>query len=135
MPEALTTLHYRGPALAARLPAVRHQLVAWARRAGMRASDVDDLALACHEAMANVVDHAYGEETGMLDVLATRPHEHLEVTVIDHGRWRAPHPKPGSLGGRGLPLLRMLAHTADIVTTPRGTTVRMTWSLHPVVPR
>jgi serine/threonine-protein kinase RsbW len=123
-------VHYRGPALASSLPAVRQKLAAWARRAGLPAEEIGDLALACYEAMANVVNHAYGDEAGLLDVQASRPDDQLAVTVTDHGSWQQPPGKSGQVGGgRGLPLIRLLSHTADVVATPQGTTVRMRWLL------
>jgi serine/threonine-protein kinase RsbW len=127
--ETPVDVHYRGPALASRLPAVRQKLAAWARRAGLPAEEIGDLALACYEAMANVVNHAYGDEVGVLDVQATHPDDHLTVTVTDHGRWRQPHGKSGLMGGRGLPLIRLLTHKTDVVATEQGTTVRMRWVL------
>jgi serine/threonine-protein kinase RsbW len=127
--ETPVDVHYRGPALASRLPAVRQKLAAWARRAGLPAEEIGDLALACYEAMANVVNHAYGDEVGELDVRTSRPHDELAVTVTDRGSWRQPPGKPGLMGGRGLPLIRLLTHKADVVATAHGTTVRMRWLL------
>jgi serine/threonine-protein kinase RsbW len=129
--DIVADLHYRGPAIAARLSVLRRQLATWARRVGLPAADADGMALASYEAMANVVAHAYGDEIGMLDVRATCPPDQdtVTVTVTDNGRWQPPPAEPGILRGRGLPLIRSLSHTADIVPTPHGTTVHMHWSL------
>jgi anti-sigma regulatory factor (Ser/Thr protein kinase) len=133
LPETVADLRWRGPAVARRLAAVRHELVDWASRTGLSGGDVDGLALAGYEAMANVVTHAYGDQIGVLDVQATVSPDldavAVTVTVTDYGRWRPPPADPGLLHGRGLPLIRHMAHTADIFPTPHGTTVHMRWSL------
>lgn len=124
-------LRHCGPAVPERLPALRHKLAAWARRQGLGADAIADLALACYEAMTNVVVHAYRGQLGLLDVRASRPNHHLTVTITDHGSWRRPTTHRSDLGGRGLSLIRMLADEADIVPGPAGTTVRLRWNLHP----
>jgi anti-sigma regulatory factor (Ser/Thr protein kinase) len=131
LPETVADLRWRGPAVAGRLAAVRHDLVDWAWRTELSGEDVDGLALAGYEAMANVVTHAYGDQIGVLDVQATVSPDRNSVTVIvtDYGRWRPPPADPGLLHGRGLPLIRHMAHTADVFPTPHGTTVNMRWSL------
>jgi serine/threonine-protein kinase RsbW len=122
-------VRYRGPATAAQVPELRHKLTAVARKVGLRPDDVADLALACTEAMANVVDHAYEGEPGLLDVTATRPDHELVVTVTDHGQWRPPTTQRSAGRGRGLRLMRMLAHDIAIVRGSQGTTVRLHWHL------
>jgi serine/threonine-protein kinase RsbW len=113
------------------LATVRHELVDWAWRTGLSGDDVDGLALAGYEAMANVVTHAYGDQIGVLDVQATVSPDRnsVTVTVTDYGRWRPPSADPGLLHGRGLPLIRQMSHTSDVFPTPHGTTVHMRWSL------
>lgn len=122
-------LHDRGPAVATRLPRVRRLLATWARRQGMTTDTVADLALACYEAMSNVVAHAYNGEAGSLDVRASRPNQHVVVTVTDRGRWRTPSTVPDPLHGRGLPLIRSLSDHAVIESNAHGTAVRMRWNL------
>jgi serine/threonine-protein kinase RsbW len=130
-PGSATDLHWRVPALAVRLSAVRDDLADWARRAGLPVDEVEDLAMACYEAMANVVVHAYGGEVGILDVHATRSADQNTVTIFvtDYGQWRKAPEDPGRAHGGGLCLIRQLAHSAEIVPTPAGTTVRMRWTL------
>jgi anti-sigma regulatory factor (Ser/Thr protein kinase) len=50
------------------------------------------------------------------------------VTVVDHGRWRPRlvRRRPGP--GFGMALMRGLADKVDVITTPDGTTVRLSWA-------
>jgi serine/threonine-protein kinase RsbW len=122
-------VHYRGPAVAAEVPGLRQRLAALARKVGLSPEAVGDLALACTEAMANVVDHAYGGRQGLLDVTATLPDHELVVTVSDHGEWQPPTAHRSAGRGRGLRLMRTLAHDIAIVRGAQGTTVRLHWHL------
>lgn len=125
-----TELHHRRVAVAGVLPFLRRALAAWARRIGLSEDDTQDLTLACHEAMANVVDHAYGSRPGVLEIHATRPDHHVTVTITDHGRWR-PRPPTGRDGtrGRGLILIHRLAPVVEVHPGRHGTTVRLCWPL------
>ena len=122
-------LRYRGPALIERIGRLRRELASWARCAGLPDDEVDALVLACYEALANVVTHAYGNATGPVEVRATRPGHHLMVTITDSGRWRPARLCKDATHGRGLPLIRALAPDAEIEGTAHGTTVRLKWPL------
>lgn len=119
------------PATAERLPALRHALSSWAFRAGVAWEQVEELALATYEAMANVVEHAYPSEPGTFDLLATHlpEQECVEVTVVDRGRWKSPATEPGPLHGRGIPLMRDLAQHVTLWPSPTGTTAVLRWRL------
>ncbi|RCW43302.1 anti-sigma regulatory factor (Ser/Thr protein kinase) [Halopolyspora algeriensis] len=121
------------PAEPERLPELRHTLVEWAERTGMAAEQVETLALAAYEALANAAVHAYPDGDGVLDVHAShRPDSaQVEVTVTDYGRWRLPPSERGGTGGRGLVLIRNLADHAEVIAETSGTTVRMAWALTP----
>lgn len=92
-----------------------------------------DLVLAVNEALANAAEHAYaaGSGIGSMDVDAhyDAARDTLTVSVEDHGRWRATHPDtaPPRSRGRGIRLMRELAHDTTIDTTSEGTRVNMTW--------
>jgi serine/threonine-protein kinase RsbW len=122
--HAAASLHHHGPAspqLAARL---RRQLIEWARNEGIPADTTYDIGLACYEAMANTVTHAYPDGTvGVLELHARLDTGSLVVTVTDRGRWD----EEGSDGGRGLALIRSLSDEAEVRRGDYGTTVRMTW--------
>ncbi|HET6706386.1 ATP-binding protein [Amycolatopsis sp.] len=123
------------PAAPDALRRLRHDLMAWVLAAGVDADRAGDIVLASYEALANVADHAYDDaEPGVVDVdAAVRPGRpgRLEVVITDHGQWRTPvpDPRPVSLRGRGLLLLRASADRADISSGEQGTVVTLTWDL------
>jgi anti-sigma regulatory factor (Ser/Thr protein kinase) len=122
--HAAASLHHHGPAspeLAARL---RRQLIEWARNEGIPADTTYDIGLACYEAMANTVTHAYPNGTvGPLELHAQLDTGAVVVTVADRGRWD----EEGPAGGRGLALIRSLSEQAEVRRGDYGTTVRMSW--------
>ncbi len=130
-PTPAADVHWEGvPATSEQLPPLRHALAEWATAIGLPNEQVDAVTLAADEAMSNVVSHAYPDGPGTLDLSAVH---HAEpdgvcVTVRDYGRWRPVREDPGPLHGRGLLLIRALAHEVAIEQGPEGTTVRMTWS-------
>jgi serine/threonine-protein kinase RsbW len=116
---------------AVRLGQLRHQLRDWAAGHGLSRPDVDDLALASYEAMANAAEHAYRGRQGTLDLRAVRTLDgHLLVTVRDHGSWR-PEPRDPGSRGRGLLMIKSLAHRSQVQPGPDGTAVFMQWRLPP----
>jgi serine/threonine-protein kinase RsbW len=127
--RGLDVVRYRGPASAPKLPAVRRQLADCARQAGLDIDAVADLTLACQEAMANVVEHAYGDGGGQLEVLTTRTETELVVTVADRGHWVEPRVGSTPRRGRGLQMIRMLTHSCQLVAGSRGTTLSLHWLL------
>ncbi|WP_372664317.1 ATP-binding protein [Amycolatopsis kentuckyensis] len=116
---------------------VRHELMAWVLAAGVDEARAQDIVLASYEALANVADHAYdGAGPGVVDIDAAVHPDRIEVVIGDHGRWRTPvvDPRPVSLRGRGLLLLRASADRADIASGESGTVVTLAWDLAPVRP-
>ncbi|WP_199191288.1 ATP-binding protein [Amycolatopsis sp. CA-126428] len=125
------------PAAPGALRRLRHDLMDWVLAAGVGEARARDIVLASYEALANVADHAYdGGEPGVVDVDAATYPGRLEVVITDHGQWRLPmpDPRPVSLRGRGLLLLRASADRADITSGERGTVVTLTWDLESVKP-
>jgi anti-sigma regulatory factor (Ser/Thr protein kinase) len=117
-------LHHHGPASPELAGRLRHQLVRWARHEGIPAGTTDDIGLACYEAMANIVTHAYPNGTvGPLELHARLVPGWVIVTVTDHGRW----PDGERRAGYGLELIRCLSDDAEVVRGDYGTTVRMSW--------
>lgn len=127
-PPAALHLRLAGPSLVERLASVRKQVGRWAAAAGLSQQSVDDVVLATHEALANVVDHAYadGQPEAWLDVEC----EDGEVIVVvrDRGRWQPPAADPG-WRGRGMLIIRGLADHVDVHRGAGGTTVEMRWRL------
>jgi serine/threonine-protein kinase RsbW len=132
---SLREIHCRVPADADRLAEMRHALSRWATGIGMPDRQRDELVLAAYEAMANSVEHAYGEAPGADDFdgvvdlhAAHTPDGTVIVTVTDYGQWQPPVPSDG-IRGRGILLMRALADDTTITRVDTGTTVTMTWAL------
>ncbi len=119
------------------LRSLRHDLMAWVLAAGVDAGRAQDIVLASYEALANVADHAYdGAGAGAVDLDASVHPDRIEVVITDQGKWRTPvpDPRPVSVRGRGLLLLRASADRADISSGEAGTVVTLAWDLVPVHP-
>ncbi|HXD68445.1 MAG TPA: ATP-binding protein [Gaiellales bacterium] len=94
-------------------------------------SDLDRIRLAVTEACANVVRHAYPDDTGILEVGACLGPSSVVIDVRDAGigpRESSAQPEPGH-GGLGLPLIGMLADRVEITPHEPGTSVRMIFEL------
>src|SRR5262249_22949740 len=113
----------RLPARAEELRNVRHALGAWLAGQGAPSDAAADLALAAHEAAANVVEHAYPNRAGDVVVRARRDDEGLLVVVQDEGHWRSP--SRTDQRGRGLTVMRSLVDDVAIVPSASGTTVML----------
>ena len=119
-PELIVRL----PARADRLAELRRQLRTWLHGVGATPDEVADLLVACGEACANAVEHAYADGPGDLTVrLQLEEERQLTVTVADRGRWRAV-PAAGDRG-RGLPLMRALTDDMDVESGDGGTVVTL----------
>jgi serine/threonine-protein kinase RsbW len=118
---------YRGTISPRTLPSLRRHLVSWLRRrAGDDAGrEADDVVLACWEAMANVLGHAYRGRPGLIDVRARIDEDVLIVTVADQGRWESVVERAD--GGRGLRLIQALVDGLDLRSTDDGTVMTLTW--------
>lgn len=136
MTNALTDppkeLRHRVRATAEELAAPRTALAAWLAGAGMSRERQEEIVLAAYEAMANAAEHAYvgRPEGGELELRAWRDGSSVTVAVADQGRWKPAEPS-GGIRGRGLLLIRGLAHRSEVTRGDGGTTVTMTWSLGP----
>jgi anti-sigma regulatory factor (Ser/Thr protein kinase) len=114
----------RIPARAQGLAALRRQLRAWLSGVGADGDDAADVLLACGEAAANAVEHAYPDVPGELAVqLRLGAQRELTIRIADEGRWRQV-PAPGDRG-RGLPLMRAVMDTVDVRSGEDGTVVTM----------
>lgn len=118
-----------GPVLDLEYPAVpesaaqmRYVLERWLRENEVDSVSAQDVVIACNEAAANAIEHAYGPSSASFRLSAARANGEVDVSVLDTGRWRAPR---GDSRGRGLMLMRALMDTVDIERGEAGTTVRM----------
>ena len=87
--------------------------------------DVDGMVLAVSEAVANVVAHAYVEDTGgVVELSAAASPLEVTVTVRDRGRGLASGDRtPGA--GYGLLIIRRLAQHVELADTRDGVALTM----------
>ena len=111
------------PAESRMLVQARRALRQWLRDSSVGSDDEGDILLACGEACANVVRHAYQAGSGEMALHARIDDGVLDVTVRDWGAWREPAGQRG--GGWGLQLIRGLMGSVDVDRTEHGTIVRM----------
>jgi GAF domain-containing protein/anti-sigma regulatory factor (Ser/Thr protein kinase) len=110
------------PAEPEALADVRHLLRRWLQRHGADDDETYDITVACQEACANAVEHAYAPGPAGFDVEAEHASGEIRLTVRDRGNWRDPR---GTHRGRGLPIMEALMDTVDIQQSPVGTAVQM----------
>jgi anti-sigma regulatory factor (Ser/Thr protein kinase) len=110
------------------IPAMRRVLGRWLREAGASAAEVDEVTLACSEASANAIEHAYAPgETGFELRGERSDDDEVQLAVHDWGTWRDPR---GVNRGRGLALMEALMDRVEIEAGADGTTVRLARRLH-----
>jgi serine phosphatase RsbU (regulator of sigma subunit)/anti-sigma regulatory factor (Ser/Thr protein kinase) len=110
------------PAQPRTLVDARRALRQWLRDSAVATDDESEILVACGEACANVVRHAYATAPGAMVLEARIVEGLLEVTVRDQGEWRAPADRGG---GWGLQLIHGLMDSVDVDRTADGTVVRM----------
>ncbi|MGQ0483649.1 MAG: SpoIIE family protein phosphatase [Pseudonocardia sp.] len=123
----------RRPAVPQQLGAVRRVVKQWALAAALPEQLTGDLQLALGEALANAVEHAYGD-VGIGDVafeLDRGVDGSVRVGVRDWGSWR-PAPSENGHRGRGLAMIRALA--TDVSVDTRGPGTRLRFTLQPSRP-
>jgi GAF domain-containing protein/anti-sigma regulatory factor (Ser/Thr protein kinase) len=120
VPPPPDRLRARWPAERDSLVAVRQLLRRWLRAQSATEDEIYDITVACQEACANAVEHAYRPGREWFEVEATCDDRRVRVVVRDHGRWRPPR---GNNRGRGLPLMHALMERVDVEHTDEGTLV------------
>jgi anti-sigma regulatory factor (Ser/Thr protein kinase) len=131
VPLAAGPLFLRLPAEPQVLAPLRQTVRRWLREIDADPRIVDDVLVACGEAFANAIQHAYGAKDGLFEVSLVLLDGAIEVTIRDLGSWR---PSFGSgraarRGGFGQRLMRALMDSVDVESGPEGTVVRMRRSL------
>ncbi|MEW1954687.1 SpoIIE family protein phosphatase [Terrabacter sp. NPDC080008] len=124
LPTVDGELRLRLPAEARNLVQLRSAMRRWLARAGVPEEPAGEVLVACGEACANVVQHAYSGDPapGALAVEARLEGGTLEIVVGDEGRWRRPAERGG---GWGLQLIHALMDEVVVEHTADGTTVRL----------
>jgi anti-sigma regulatory factor (Ser/Thr protein kinase) len=108
---------------------IRHQLAGWLHGAGMAEELVADIVLAVNEAVANSIEHGYqGRKPGKVRVHGDNDGARIHLKITDRGKWKPAATDPG-VRGRGLLLIRAVSDWLDLQTTPKGTTVSMSFTL------
>lgn len=117
VPEAISR---RWPADRAALVEIRHLLRRWLRRCGATDDEAYDVTVACQEACANAVEHAYrpGPHSFLLEGVCEEGR--VRLTVRDEGSWRSPR---GRHRGRGLEMMRQLMDEVEVTSDETGTLV------------
>jgi anti-sigma regulatory factor (Ser/Thr protein kinase)/putative methionine-R-sulfoxide reductase with GAF domain len=115
-------LRLRLPADPEILVQVRHMLRRWLRTHGAVAEEIAALTLACGEACANAIEHAYSPGGASFELEATHTAGVVTLLVRDHGSWRAPR---GRHRGRGLAMIEAAVDELDVRRSADGTEVLM----------
>jgi anti-sigma regulatory factor (Ser/Thr protein kinase) len=108
------------------LAQMRRVVGRWLRAAGASDAETYETLVACGEACANAVAHAYPPGDASYVVEAETRSDGVEVRVRDFGSWRSP--RSGSRG-RGLGLMREIMDEVEIERGGAGTAVVMWRSL------
>jgi GAF domain-containing protein/anti-sigma regulatory factor (Ser/Thr protein kinase) len=110
------------PARAEELSWVRTAVGRWMAEGGASKADIAAMALACSEACANTIEHAYGPGDAELRIEGEIEPDSVTITVSDRGRWRKPRE---DARGRGIALMKAFADQVEIAPADDGTTVRL----------
>ena len=110
--------------------AMRREVAAFARRAGMDEHGLGSVKLAVSEAATNAVVHAYREadDEAELQVRAFVEASELVVIVCDRGIGLAPRPDSPGLG-LGMPLMASVTSRFRVVSAGQGTEIHMAFAL------
>jgi serine phosphatase RsbU (regulator of sigma subunit)/anti-sigma regulatory factor (Ser/Thr protein kinase) len=116
------TFHTSLRAEPSELSRLRRMLMRWLRATHASAQEIYDITIACGEASANAIEHAYGARPASFEVEGTLEEDSVVVRVRDYGSWRAPR---GQHRGRGLKLIDALMEEVRIERGEQGTEVMM----------
>jgi anti-sigma regulatory factor (Ser/Thr protein kinase) len=121
--ELAETLSVTLPAESDSPPLLRRLLRRWLRERGASTEESDEIVLACAEASANAIEHAYPPEPHPFRVEARVEGGSIVVSVRDWGKWRPPR---GDFRGRGMVLMEGLTDSVEVTPSDTGTTVTLT---------
>jgi PAS domain S-box-containing protein len=125
LPARTEPLHLEVGTDPIRLRDVRRALAGWMRRSGASQEDVEVAQMACHEACANAIEHAYAFGEGSFTIDGRMENGKVVLEVSDRGGW-IDRPEGGlPHRGRGLHLMEALMDAVQLRRDDGGTTVRM----------
>jgi anti-sigma regulatory factor (Ser/Thr protein kinase) len=127
-PSPRSALDVQLPATAESARALRHAVRRIALEAGLEPDRLLALEVAVGEAIANVMEHAYGASSGDVRLRAYRTSKEISIEVIDFGHWRAERSEGR---GHGINLMRTLCPSVEIVRNGRTTSVRFSETVNP----
>jgi serine phosphatase RsbU (regulator of sigma subunit)/anti-sigma regulatory factor (Ser/Thr protein kinase) len=104
------------------LSRLRRMLMRWLRATTASAQEIYDITIACGEASANAIEHAYGARPANFEVEGAVDGDLVTLRVRDFGSWRAPR---GQHRGRGLQLIDALMEDVQIERGEQGTEILM----------
>jgi serine phosphatase RsbU (regulator of sigma subunit)/anti-sigma regulatory factor (Ser/Thr protein kinase) len=117
-----TAMRLRLPADPQVLSQIRQMLRRWLRSKGARAEEVAAITLACGEACANAIEHAYAPGGASFELEASHSGGVVTLAVRDDGSWRPPR---GQHRGRGLLMIEATVDEVDVHATADGTEILM----------
>ena len=97
MPVELSLRFHADPPVLAQ---VRRILRRWIHQFGASREDVGAVTLACGEACANAIEHAYGLSAALFELEARAADGVVTIIVRDHGQWREQRGKDAAAGSR-----------------------------------
>jgi anti-sigma regulatory factor (Ser/Thr protein kinase)/putative methionine-R-sulfoxide reductase with GAF domain len=103
-------------------PLLRRIMRRWLREHGASEDEREELTMACGEACANAIEHAYPPDSRSFRVQATKEGEEIVMRVRDWGQWRPPR---GTHRGRGMVLMKGLTDSVEVDSGDTGTTVTL----------
>ena len=104
------------------LPVVRQALRSLGRAVQADPEALEDAELAVTEACANVVEHAYGSDAGVIEVSLEPQYTSMLVSVADHGHGMIDEDRGVTRPGFGLPMIRGIASEVDVRSREAGGT-------------
>jgi anti-sigma regulatory factor (Ser/Thr protein kinase) len=126
IPRLSDPLTVRLPAEADSITLVRRVIGRWLDAAGASTEEVGEITLACSEACANAIEHAYGPGATEFEIEAFSSNGAVTLVVKDQGKWRPPR---GTNRGRGMTLMKGLMDKVELHRGRDGTAVRLTRAL------
>jgi serine phosphatase RsbU (regulator of sigma subunit)/anti-sigma regulatory factor (Ser/Thr protein kinase) len=111
------------PSDPAAMAGLRRRLRTWLELRGLLEDERDDAILAISEACNNAIEHAYGQDPGLIHLLLEHRKGTLAIRIQDRGGWQPT--SPSFERGRGIPLMRAVMDMTTIEHDGGGTCVTL----------